>query len=302
MVDKMLPVPPSFYGWVKYEDAQNAEVKIMILPQGKDPDEVIIEQPRGWQKLTTDAKPMVDFIFESAVAKLNPESARDKSIVVEKLLPLLNEMKDPIRQAHYLERLSRLLKIEEHVLSDSLRKFKAIEKKRKGTTRVRSFTSPSYNIVSSSPLEQYCLALLLQYPELRTECTELASEHFENTENREIFAKWQNCDNLATLRSSLDSTLQEHLNDLISKIFPSILTENESARRETIEDCVTRLQERRLRNLESQKQELLAIEAEIGGTEAQLAKLEEGQEIPKQLKEIFIKQNRRHRQIKSEAE
>lgn len=145
------------------------------------------------------------------------------------------------------------------------------------------------------------MALLLQYPELKSECTELSPDYFENTENRELFEKWQQSNNFASFKDSLDSALQQYLDNLMARAFPSI-TDNESARRETIEDCVTRLQERRLRNLESQKQELLAIEAEIGGTGAELAKLEEGQEIPKQLKEIFIEQNRRHRQIKSEAE
>jgi multidrug resistance efflux pump len=67
--------------------------------------------------------------------------------------------------------------------------------------------------------------------------------------------------------------------------------------RETIiDDCVFRLQERRLRNLEAEKQEVLAIEAEIGGTAAQLAKLEEQVlEVSKQLREVFIKQNHRRR-------
>ena len=301
MVDKMLPVPPSFYGWIKYEDAHKAEVKILILPPGKDPDEVIMEDSARWPKIIADAKPMVDFIFESAVAKLNPESARDKSTVVEKLLPLLNEMKDPIRQAHYLERLSRLLKVDEHVLSDTLRKFKATERKRRGAASVKSSSIASPMVASSSPLEQYCLALLFQYPELKVDCKELTSEHFVNTENRELFDKWQLCNNPALLKDNLDVSLLEHLNKLISREFPSVLTENESVRRETMQECVVRLEERRLRNLESQKQELLAIEAAIGGTAGQLAKLEEGLEIPKQLRDIFIKQNNRHRQIKSEG-
>ncbi len=301
MVDKMLPVPPSFYGWIKYEDAHKAEVKILILPPGKDPDEVIMEDPASWPKIISDAKPMVDFIFESAVAKLDPESARDKSTAVEKLLPLLNEMKDPIRQAHYLERLSRLLKVDEHVLSDTLRKFKATERKRRGAASIKPSSVASPIVASSSPLEQYCLALLFQYPELKADCNELTSEHFVNTENRELFDKWQLCNNPALLKDNLDISLLEHLNKLMSREFPSVLTENEGVRRETIQECVVRLEERRLRNLESQKQELLAIEATIGGTDGQLAKLEEGLEIPKQLRDIFIKQNNRHRQIKSEG-
>jgi len=302
MVDKMLPVPPSFYGWVKYEDAHKAEVRIMILPSGKDPDEVIIADTKHWQKMITDAKPMVDFIFESAAAKIDTTSARDKSTIVEKLLPLLNEMKDPIRQAHYLERLARLLKVDEHFLSDTMRKFKALDKKRRWTAGTRPLAPVSTPISSSSPLEQYCLALLLQYPELKLECTALSPDHFENTENRELFSKWQNSEDVDGFIQSLDSALVEYANNLMSRAFPAIITENESVRRQTIEDCAIRLQERRLRSLEAQRQELLSIEAETGGTAAQLAKLEEqGLEIAKQLQEIFVKQNQRHRRVKSDA-
>jgi DNA primase len=303
MVDKMLPVPPSFYGWLKYEDAHNAEVKILILPQGKDPDEVIMEDAALWQKLITDARPMVDFIFESAASKMNLASAKDKSTAVEKLLPLLLEMKDPLRQAHYLERLSRLLKIDEQFVSDALRKYKAVERKRRTTAGIKSLAPVAPTITSSGPLEQYSLALLLQFPELKSENRDLLPDYFENTENRELFEEWQHSDNITSLRNSLDSGLQEYLDTLMSKTFPSILVQNESIRRQTIEDCITRLQEKRLRTLESQKQELLAIEGEIGGTAAGLAKLEEqGVEVEKQLHDIFIKQNQRHRQVKSEGQ
>jgi DNA primase len=296
IVDKMLPVPPSFYGWVKYEDAHNAEVKIIVLPRDKDPDDVIKEDDSQWQKLIIDAKPMIDFILETVIAKVDLASARDKSLAVEKLLPLLFEMKDPLRQAHYVERLARLLKIDEHVLGDALRRFRAVERKRRASKDLRGFTSVVPTFASSSPLEQYCLALLFQYPELKAEGMGLSPDYFENTENRELFTKWQQSDNLASLKSSLDSTLQEYLESLTAKDLPPILKESETARCEDLNHCISRLQERRLRNLEAQKQELLAIEAEAGGTTAQLAKLEEqGIEVSKQLREVFIKQNHRRR-------
>jgi DNA primase len=298
----MLPVPPGFYGLVKYEDAHKAEVKILLLPQGKDPDEVIMADPLQWQKLITDAKPMVDFIFERQMAKVDLASARDKSLAVEKLLPLLSQMEDSIRQAHYLERLARLLKIDEHDLRDAWNKFRADERKRRATRGMKALTPIAPTAISSSPLEQYCLALLIQYPELKSGSTELSPDYFESTENRELFTKWRQNNDLASFRDSLDSALQEHLDDLMARAFPSIITENESVRRETISDCIIRLQERRLRTLGSQNQELLAIEAETGGTAAQLAKLEEqGLEITKQLQEVFVKQNHHRRPAKSDG-
>jgi DNA primase len=301
MIDKMLPVPPSFYGWVKYEDAYNAEVRIMVLPAGKDPDEVIIEDSSQWQELLTNAKPMVDFIFEKASKQFDLSSDTGKSLAVEKLLPLLYQMTDPIRQGHYTERLAQLLKIDFAVLGDALKKFKVNERKRKTYKDLRSSTSVIPTFSSSAPLEQYSLALLLQYPELKSDIAKLSPEYFENTENRELFEKWRHSDNIDSLRNNLDSILQEYLDNLITRTFRSIITENESARHEIINECIIRLKERRLRTLESQKQEILAIEAEIGGTAAQLAKLDEqGIEIAKQLYTIERRFDRRHQQAKSD--
>jgi DNA primase len=295
MIDKMLPVPPSFYGWVKYEDAHNAEVKILVLPRDKDPDDIIKEDASQWQKLIVEAKPMVDFIFKSVTDKVDLASARDKSLAVEKLLPLLFEMKDPLRQAHYVERLAKLLKFDERSLVDALRQFSIIERKRRTTKNVKTYTPIVPAITSSSHWEQYCLALLLQFPELKAEGAGLSPDHFENSENRELFVKWQQSDDLASLENSLDSALQEYLESLLAKTLLPVIKENETIRRETFNDCVNLLQKNMLKNLEVKKQELF-IEAQMEGTAAHLAKLEEqGIEVSKQLREVDIKQNHRRR-------
>jgi len=297
MVDKVLPVPPSVdgYGWVKYEDAQGVEVKIIILPPGKDLDEVIREDASQWQKLIADAKPMIDFILDTAIAEVNLGNAKDKSSVVEKLLPLLSEMKDPIRQGHYIQKLARLLKIDEGAVRDAFARFRAIEKKRRRNKDFRSFTPVIPALFSSSPVEEYCLALLLQFPELRLEDMRLQPDYFEHSGNRELFLKWQQNDEYVSLKNSLDSTLHEYLDNLLAKTFPPSLKESKVEQQQALNDCIVRLQEKRLRSLEAKKEELLAMEAETGGLAAQLAKLEEqGIEESKQLKEVFSKQGHRH--------
>jgi DNA primase len=310
MVDQMMSVPLKDYLSQGYDPssmmfvhAQDFEVKRLLLPQGNDLDDVIKENASQWPELIKNAKPMIDVIFEKVTRKLDLSSDRGKSLAVEKLLPLLSQMKDQIRQGVYVERLARLLKIDENVLNAALKRSKVIERKRKASKDLRGFTPVVPTLSSSNPLEQYCLALLFQYPELKSESTELSPDYFENTENRELFTKWYDCDDVSKLEDSLDNVLKEHLNNLLCRAFPSIITDNESVRRATMEDCVIRLQERRLRNLESKMQELLAIEAEIGGAAAGLAKLEEqGLEITKQLQDVFIRQNHRRRQVKSDVQ
>lgn len=297
IVDRMYEVP-SDYAWMKYDDAYDFEAKILGLPQGKDPDEVIRDDASQWQKLITDAKPMINFILDTVIAKVDLESPKDKSTAVDKLLPLLSQIKDPIRRGHYVQKLAQLLKIAESYVEDRLRQFQAAERKRRVSKGFRSPTLAVPAIVSSSPLEEYCLALLLQYPDLKSEGMALSPDYFEHSENRELFLKWQQSDEFPSLEDSLDSSLYEYLGSLLAKDFLPTLRESEVARQQTLNDCIVRLQERWLRSLEAKKEELLAMEAEVGGVTAQLTKLEEqGIEESKQLKEVFIKQGHRRQPI-----
>jgi len=283
---------------MKYDDAYDFEAKILGLPQGKDPDEVIRDDASQWQKLITDAKPMINFILDTVIAKVDLENPKDKSTAVDKLLPLLSQIKDPIRRGHYVQKLAQLLKIADSYVEDRLRQFQAAERRRRVSKGFRRPTLAVPALVSSSPLEEYCLALLLQYPDLKSEGMGLSPDYFEQSENRELFLRWLQYDEFPSLEDSLDSSLYEYLGSLLAKDFLPTLRESEVARQQTLNDCIVRLQERWLRSLEAKKEELLAMEAEVGGVTAQLTKLEEqGIEESKQLREVFVKQGHRRQPI-----
>ena len=50
--------------------------------------------------------PVVDYTFNMVTAELDLTTAGGKSLAVDKLLPIIAEIKDPIRQAHYLQKLA----------------------------------------------------------------------------------------------------------------------------------------------------------------------------------------------------
>ena len=149
---------------------------------------------------------------------------------------------------------------------------------------VASATQP----LLSSPVEEYCLALLLQHPELKCNDRGLTPEYFENSENREIFLGWQRTGNLLTLKTELDPAIREHLDVLAARSLPSTRTEERYA------DCILRLREKYLRSLEAKRAVVLASEAKAGGTVAELDKLkEQGIEPSVQLGEVFTQKTRR---------
>ena len=140
-------------------------------------------------------------------------------------------------------------------------------------------------------IEEYCLALILRYPDLKPWISKLLPEQFEHIENRELLIKLKENSDCVTITERLDSSLLDYLENIKNKKLPPAIDENENIRQRTMGDCILRLQEKWLRNIESRKAEILATEAETGGIEAELNKLEEhGIEEHKHLKNIFNKQ------------
>jgi DNA primase len=272
----------------------SAEANVILLPPGKDPDEVIGEDPALWQKLVEQAMPILDFAFQSVISKVDINKAKDKSLAVQKLLPSIYEIKDPVQQSHYLKKLARELKIEESAIKAALRESKVgrkspqLSKPTEQSRLARQFVS--------SPSEEYCLALLLQYPELRplAQDQELSPEHFESTENREVFVKWQHSSDISNLENKLDTGLLEHLYYLVKKNFPPAIQESEQTRHDALGDCILRLREELSRKLETEKEAMLEIEREKGGISSELSKLEEqGIKSGQQLQDVFVKKRKK---------
>jgi len=272
---------------VGYENTLDAEVKVIILPRGKDPDDVIKEDAKAWEKLLREALPVVDYTFNMVTSELDLTTAKGKSSAVDKLLPIIAEIKDDIRQAHYLQKLAHLLKVSERSIEAALTRIRP----RPGRGRVeepKPEVATHLHPLLSSPIEEYCLALLLQHPELKYRQEGLSPEYFETSENREIFIAWQRSDKIESLKEGLDSATHEHLDSLLTRNLLSTKIEQKYA------ECALRLREKFLRSLATKIEAVLALEAQSGGRAADLAKLkEQGVEVNIQLGEVFAQKSRR---------
>jgi DNA primase len=277
---------------VTYAGIPNAEVKVIILPKGKDPDDVIREDATIWQHLQEEALPVVDYTFNMVISELDLTTAKDKSLAANELLKIIAEIKDPVRQAHYLQKLARLVKVSERNLEATMSRIRASQGRGKVVKepQLKSVTRGLHPLLSS-PIEEECLAWLLQYPELKTHCQSLLAEYFENSENREIFLDWQKVNDIKLLRQNLDTAIHEHLDYLLAKSLPPT---SPTERENVITGIILRLRENFLRSLEAKRGEVLALAAESGGAAAELAKLQEqGTEVSAQLGEVFTQRRRR---------
>jgi DNA primase len=269
---------------VGYENTLDAEVKVIISPRGKDPDDVIKEDAKAWQELVKEALPIVDYIFNMVTSELDLTKAKDKSLAVDKLLPIVAEIKDPIRQAHYLQKLAQLLKVSERSIEAALARTRPKQGRAKPP---KQETPANRQPLVSSPIEEYCLELLLQHPEFRDRSEGLLPEYFENSENREIFIAWQQSDKIELVKERLEPEIHEHFDSLLTRQLLSDKIEQKYA------ECALDLREKFFRSLISKIGAVLAQEAEAGGGAAELAKLKELDITANtQLAEVLAQKNR----------
>lgn len=273
---------------IVFERGLVTEVKVAILPKGKDPDDVIRESKDTWQRLINEAIPVMDYTFNRVTEGLDLNTARDKSLAVDKLLPLITQINDLVRQAHYLQKLAHLVNISENRLEMVIEGNRVKRNRPRFKAKDEPITTAStQNPFLSNPREEYCLALLLNHPELKYLSNSILPEYFENSENREIFNTYLLAESIPSIKDKLDDFIWEHLDNLKAR---NLLPDNVEER---FSDCISRLREEYLRRLERKREALFASEAASGRPGAELLKLEEqGTEGSSQLGDIFVQRSR----------
>jgi len=107
--DRELVPVLSVSGLVRLEARLKADIRVMSLPRGKDPDEVIDEDLDLWRRLVGEALPLMEYKFQQIVSKHDLTNARGKTELVDELGTELALVPDRLQQHHYIGRLTQLL-------------------------------------------------------------------------------------------------------------------------------------------------------------------------------------------------
>jgi DNA primase len=101
---------------------QGAEVRVLALPGGKDPDSFIrSEGAAAYTKLLKEAPPYVDYLISRA-RQMDMSTAEGKLRAVNFLMPYVQRIPDRILRSEWATRIAQQLRIEEPVLRESMRK------------------------------------------------------------------------------------------------------------------------------------------------------------------------------------
>jgi DNA primase len=95
-------------------------VRVARLPEGKDPDEVIRDQPDLWRESIRTAQPIIEFLIDYYATAFDVRRPEGKRHAVAALVPLLREIRDPIVRDGYVQTLARRTGLEDRVLLEAL--------------------------------------------------------------------------------------------------------------------------------------------------------------------------------------
>ncbi len=139
-------------------EKEGFEMKAIVIPSGKDPDEAVREDPVGFKKAVEEATPIYDFFLASVQKRYDIQSSSGKKKAGAELLPVIFRMTNSIVQGHYIKKTAQLLGVSEEYVDEEMRKIKIPF----GQERENNKDAVSAPLTRQEKIELYTLALLLQ--------------------------------------------------------------------------------------------------------------------------------------------
>jgi DNA primase len=102
-------------------------LSIIDLPGAKDPDELIRQDPKLWQKAIGNNEYALDWLMKRYEKLLDIESAQGKREFSDVLLPVVRALGDDVERDHYLNKIAKTIDVGRDALEQKLNKTAAAD-------------------------------------------------------------------------------------------------------------------------------------------------------------------------------
>jgi len=236
----------------------DADPRIIVMPPGQDPDEVIHRSPSDWTKLVESAIPAITFRINAITSRGEVDTPEGKAKCVAEAAPFIHLLEGGIQQANAVELLANNLSVPIDTVKAALSRPSVARRARRPEQQRPAATAASpFAKLDHDPVEEHCLQLLLGYPELRDLAGGLLPEYFQRHENRELFSRWLDAgpgldkdETLTAVRRNGDDEVTGQLSSLTEK---PLIPLNVNTRHASFLEVASRLEERNLKNLKSEE-------------------------------------------------
>ncbi|MBL8088937.1 MAG: DNA primase [Anaerolineales bacterium] len=210
-------------GLLRNESRLQADLRVASIPDDLDPDEIVARDKDEWKTLIENAKPIVTHVMDSLAAGQNLNDPKVKNQIAAQILPLIDDIGNPLERDTYRQALARMLKVNESALASTTARPQVMRRKPRGEETNQKIEAVVAAVNPRIKIESYCLGTLLKKPELLYRLdrkleefglSPLAVEDFEYTDHQLLFG---------VLRLAVEQDEKEHQNYLMSHL-PEALT------------------------------------------------------------------------------
>lgn len=157
-------------GLLRQEGRLQADIRVTTLPDGKDPDDIVLNDPAEWARIVESAKPVVEHVMETLAVGRDINDPKVKSEIAAQVMPLIADVGNPIERDAYRQRLARLLKVDERALLGAQMGGTTARPARRRPEIQQPVQKPAAGLAMAQRagrgLETHCLRLLLRQPEM----------------------------------------------------------------------------------------------------------------------------------------
>jgi DNA primase len=159
---------------------RTVRLRVLALPNAKDPDELIRSDPTAWPALVRAAVPVIDFVLARLEARHDLTTAQGKAAAADEIADVLAGVANPIEQDSYTNEVATRLKVDPEAVR------RLLKAKRQRNRPVSQSAAPQPTVVRGHALDDYLLALLMRLRE-HPEQTSLTDLEFMLPESRAVY-------------------------------------------------------------------------------------------------------------------
>jgi len=183
-------------GLLKNEARLQADLRVATMPDDLDPDEIVARDKEEWKHLIENAKPIVTHVMDSLAAGQDLNDAKIKNQIAAQVLPLIEDLPNPLERDTYRQALSRMLKVDERSLTSTQVQGPVVRRRPRESVKTPIVGAPVVAVNPRLKIESYCLGVLYRKPELLYRLdrklqefglSPLAVEDFEYTDHQLLF-------------------------------------------------------------------------------------------------------------------
>lgn len=143
---------------IEIADKEGLNVRVVRLPDGKDPDELARKNPKSLREAIEEAIPAYDFFLDSTLSKFDPQTSEGKRKIGQEVLPVLSRISDDLVKSHYVQKLASKLDLPMEAVLGQMQKGKSEVAQKEIAKNLTEKTEDSRKEI----LEKYLFSLALQ--------------------------------------------------------------------------------------------------------------------------------------------